>query len=79
MSRIVIDEQRCKGCLLCVEACPKSIVVASTRFNAKGYKVAELPQTDMDKCTGCASCAQMCPDVAITVWRTAKSKAKENE
>ena len=34
---------------------------------------------DLDKCTGCASCAQMCPDVAITVWRTAKSKAKENE
>ena len=25
MSRIVIDEQRCKGCLLCVEACPKNI------------------------------------------------------
>ncbi len=78
MSRIAIDEQRCKGCFLCVEACPKAIIVAASRFNAKGYKVAEVPEADMGKCTGCASCARMCPDVAITVWRTVKCKAKEN-
>ena len=78
MSRIAIDEERCKGCLLCVTVCPKAIIVPSSRFNAKGYKVAELPEADMDKCTGCASCANLCPDVAITVWRSAKSKAKEN-
>ena len=78
MSRIAIDEERCKGCLLCVEVCPKSIIAASSRFNTKGYPVAEVPEAAMDTCTGCASCAQMCPDVAIKVWRTAKSKAKEN-
>ena len=32
----------------------------------------------MEKCTGCATCAKLCPDVAIKVWRTVKSKAKEN-
>lgn len=79
MSRIAIDEERCKGCLLCVAACPKGIIAASSRFNAKGYKVAEVPEADMEKCTGCASCAQVCPDVAITVWRTVKSSAKEKE
>ncbi len=79
MSRIVIDEQRCKGCLLCVEACPKTIIVPSSRFNAKGYKVAEVPEADMEKCTGCASCAKMCPDVAIRVWRTVKENAKEKD
>jgi len=79
MSRIVIDEQRCKGCLLCVEVCPKGIIAASSRFNAKGYKVAEVPEADMVKCTGCASCANICPDVAIKVWRSVKSTAKEND
>ena len=34
--------------------------------------------TAMEKCTGCATCAKLCPDVAIKVWRTVKSKAKEN-
>jgi 2-oxoglutarate ferredoxin oxidoreductase subunit delta len=79
MSRIAIDEERCKGCLLCVEACPKGIIAASSRFNTKGYKVAEVPEADMDKCTGCAACANMCPDVAITVWRTVKSPDKEKD
>jgi 2-oxoglutarate ferredoxin oxidoreductase subunit delta len=79
MSRIVIDEQRCKGCLLCVEVCPKTIIAASSRINAQGYKVAEVPEADMEQCTGCASCAKMCPDVAIEVWRTVKSNAKEND
>lgn len=78
MSRIAIDEERCKGCLLCVQVCPKTIIAASSRFNAKGYKVAEVPEASMAECTGCASCAKMCPDVAIKVWRTVKSKAKEN-
>jgi 2-oxoglutarate ferredoxin oxidoreductase subunit delta len=33
----------------------------------------------MEACTGCASCAKLCPDVAIRVWRTIKSNAKEND
>jgi len=74
MSRIAIDEDRCKGCLLCVTACPKGNIVASSRINAKGYKVAEIPEANMEKCTGCAACASLCPDVAITVWRTVKEK-----
>ena len=79
MSRIVIDEERCKGCLLCAQVCPKAIIAASSRFNAKGYKVAEVIEAEKEKCTGCAACAQMCPDVAIKVWRSVKSKAKEND
>ena len=74
MSRIAIDEERCKGCLLCVEACPKAIITPSSRFNTKGYKVAEVVEAEKDKCTGCAACASLCPDVAITVWRTVKEK-----
>lgn len=74
MSRIVIDEDRCKGCLICTMVCPKGIIVQSGRFNAKGYKVAEVPEPDMAQCTGCASCALVCPDVAIAVWRSKKPR-----
>lgn len=74
MSRIAIQEERCKGCLLCTLVCPKQIIAQSERFNRFGYKVAEVKKEDMDKCTGCASCGMVCPDYAIEVWRSAKAK-----
>lgn len=74
MSRIAINEARCKGCLLCTTVCPAGILVQSPRFNQQGYKVAEVRPEDRDKCTGCTSCALICPDLAITVWRSKKSK-----
>ncbi|MCL1820029.1 MAG: 4Fe-4S dicluster domain-containing protein [Oscillospiraceae bacterium] len=66
MAKVTFREERCKGCTLCVAACPKNIVaMSSDRLNGKGFHVAEC--TDMSKCIGCAFCAQMCPDVVITV------------
>lgn len=66
MARVTIDEERCKGCSLCVRACPKKIVVLSKdRMNTKGYHPSEI--TDMDECIACASCARTCPDSCITV------------
>ncbi|EGJ49428.1 4Fe-4S dicluster domain-containing protein [Desulfocurvibacter africanus] len=79
MSRIAIQEERCKGCLLCTLVCPKKIIVQSERINRFGYKVAEVREGDMDKCTGCASCAMICPDYAIEVWKTVKAKAEAEE
>ncbi|XPV76340.1 MAG: 4Fe-4S binding protein [Desulfovibrio sp.] len=77
MSRIVVDEERCKGCLLCTTVCPVEIIVQSDRINKKGYKPAELPAESQEKCIGCASCALICPDVAIKVYRTPKAKKGE--
>lgn len=74
MSRIAIDEERCKGCLLCTAVCPKAILARSARLNAQGYKVVEALADKADACTGCASCALVCPDVAITVWRSSKTR-----
>lgn len=74
MSRIEVQEERCKGCLLCTTVCPVNIIVQADRFNLSGYKVAEVPEADAEKCTGCASCAMICPDVAIKVYRTPKTK-----
>lgn len=73
MSRIRIDEERCKGCLLCAAACPKQLIRQSRRINRQGYKVAEVPDEAMPACVGCASCALTCPDAAIKVWRSSGS------
>ena len=66
MEKVKICEETCKGCALCVTACPKKIVeLDKTRITPKGFHPARV--TDMDKCTSCAMCAVMCPDVAIVV------------
>ncbi|NLA76739.1 MAG: 4Fe-4S dicluster domain-containing protein [Clostridiales bacterium] len=68
MAKITVNEERCKGCELCVAACPKHIIALTAgALNSKGYHPAGVEE--MDKCTGCASCATMCPDCAITVER----------
>ncbi len=66
MAIVTFREERCKGCGLCAEACPKKIVALNVhRLNSKGYHPAEV--TDMSSCIGCASCAVMCPDCVIKV------------
>lgn len=66
MAKIKVNEDICKGCEMCVNACPKKIIVlAKNKINAKGYHPAQLINPDL--CIGCCSCAIMCPDVAIIV------------
>jgi len=64
--RVTINEERCKGCALCVRACPKKIIeLSKTKINAKGYRPAEV--TNMEACIGCTACARTCPDVVIHI------------
>lgn len=63
---IVVDTQKCKGCGLCVEACPTKTIALSKMVNGKGYNFAEMAT---DGCIGCASCALVCPDAVITVYK----------
>ena len=68
MAKITINDDLCKGCGLCVNACPKNILeLEKSRLNAKGYH--PVHNVDMDSCIGCAFCAVQCPDSAITVER----------
>ncbi len=64
---IVVDIEGCKGCELCIEACPTSVIRMDRRVNGKGYHYAymEVP----DACTGCSNCALVCPDGVITVYK----------
>lgn len=66
MNKVSFNEESCKGCGLCVVACPKKIIsLAKESLNSKGFHPAEI--TDQSKCIACAMCAIMCPDVVITV------------
>jgi 2-oxoglutarate ferredoxin oxidoreductase subunit delta len=66
MAKVIFNEARCKGCGLCVEACPKKIIALSKdRINKSGYRPACVEE--MDQCIACAMCATMCPDCVITV------------
>jgi 2-oxoglutarate ferredoxin oxidoreductase subunit delta len=70
---IVINKDICKGCELCISACPQESLGLSRQINISGYRYIELIK---DNCTGCINCAIVCPDAAITVYRQPKIKTK---
>lgn len=59
LSYLEINSGWCKGCGLCVSACPKGIL----SLDNKGKVRADLPEC----CTGCGTCESTCPDFAISV------------
>jgi 2-oxoglutarate ferredoxin oxidoreductase subunit delta len=67
MTKAVFDAERCKGCGLCLAACPKKIVAIAGHTNQKGYAPAGC--TDEAACTGCTLCAVTCPDMVIEVFK----------
>jgi len=70
--RVEVNEFYCKGCELCVEACPQDVLALSPdRINVKGYHPAELIEKG---CTGCGICTIVCPEAAIVVYREVIAK-----
>jgi 2-oxoglutarate ferredoxin oxidoreductase subunit delta len=69
---VEIDRERCKGCLFCIELCPKRSLALSEELNLKGYFVAVFDGAGGGdtRCNGCGVCALMCPEVAIEVTRS---------
>ena len=65
---VMVDEEICKGCGLCVSACPRSAMGFSKEINSRGFHPAALLKPD--QCTGCTYCALMCPDACITILKS---------
>ena len=63
--------EACKGCELCIVACPQEGIALSKEINKQGYHYAVYIK---DNCTGCVNCALVCPDAVITVYRESKKK-----
>ena len=64
---IVVDTERCKGCQLCIIACPQKVIALANKVNLHGYPYVEA--VNEEACVGCASCGIVCPDGCITVYR----------
>lgn len=63
---VVIDTAACKGCELCIDACPPRVLtMTSTARNDAGHLYPELHAG----CIACGLCAQVCPDFVFQVWR----------
>ena len=68
MAKLTFNNALCKGCALCVDACPKKLLkMSKTNINSLGYFTVEAD--DLSACTGCAACAIMCPDIVIEIER----------
>ncbi|MCX6233713.1 MAG: 4Fe-4S binding protein [Bacteroidetes bacterium] len=64
---IVVDIEKCKGCEVCIGACPTQVIALTGQVNGKGYRYAYMQNPEV--CTGCTNCAVVCPDGVITVYR----------
>lgn len=58
------DVELCKGCMLCVDVCPRKAIVPSNRVNKKGYQIVVV---DKELCVGCGMCYKVCPDYVYTI------------
>ena len=65
MSHIVIDDDKCKACYLCIKECPKKLIrISKEKTNKLGNNIVEFCDPK-EECLGCAMCATRCPDLAI--------------
>jgi len=75
---IRIFARLCKGCEICAEVCPKSVLrmeVAPDRWEGTIVKIV-----DMEACNACMLCEYQCPDFAIEVHSLKKElKAREKK
>jgi len=69
---IIVDVEKCKGCDLCVVACPTNVIRLNSDVNGKGYHFAYMENPEA--CTGCTNCSLVCPDSVITVYRLKPKK-----
>ena len=68
LGAVTVNQERCKGCDLCVVACPKDVLQLQPKeVNNRGYHFAFMKNPDA--CIGCTACATVCPDGCIEVYR----------
>lgn len=70
LPKVEIRIEECKGCHLCVIACPKKVLEPSGCLNNQGYIYAKYKG---EGCIGCGICFYSCPEPgAIKVFKKEK-------
>jgi 2-oxoglutarate ferredoxin oxidoreductase subunit delta len=64
---VIIAEDLCKGCGICVGLCPNKILRVSKDLSKRGFYPPET--IEEGDCSGCRICELVCPDLAIWVKR----------
>ena len=64
---VVVEQECCKGCELCVEACPENVLALNREVNSRGYYYSYMENPEA--CIGCANCGVVCPDTCISIYR----------
>ncbi len=73
--KLIIDEDRCKGCNICTTVCPYNIFQEGNHLNKRGIIIPVLDRPE--RCTNCrlqklygrqlcGVCQLICPDQAIS-------------
>lgn len=66
---VIIDYEKCSGCLLCVKLCPADALAAENK------KPVMVPP-EKNECMACGDCAAFCEEQAIRIARTLKSSGR---
>ncbi len=65
MEKLFINEECCKGCMYCINACPKkALSVNKNKTNSKGYMPVAV---DENVCIACGICYTVCPDYVFEI------------
>lgn len=68
--RPVVDQEKCRNCLLCWICCPDSSVIVENE-EMKGFHY--------EHCKGCGICANVCPFDAIQMKEESEYKQEESK
>jgi 2-oxoglutarate ferredoxin oxidoreductase subunit delta len=71
--KVVIDRELCKGCYLCIRACPVKVLEAGGEPNSTGTYPSKVVYPE--KCIACGSCFEVCPDVCIEIYELEEGEA----
>ena len=61
---VIITSHLCKGCSLCINACPPKVLVQGKELNRQGYYAVTYTGSG---CTGCGICKRTCFYFAIDI------------
>jgi 2-oxoglutarate ferredoxin oxidoreductase subunit delta len=64
---VIVNEDECKGCGLCIEICPEKVLFEQKHLNRMGYHPSGYTGQG---CIGCGHCFYACPEPgAISVYK----------